>query len=413
MVRMAEKLWFGTGIADHQERINVERLRRERADKARAALKKHGVPAILAAGTEHTRYLTGLWGPEFIPQLWYVLFFAEHDPVVFMHAGYYHDYPDHAPWIKHWRLARNWVLEGCGPEATEEEAKLFADGVYRELAERGLQGEPLAVVGFDDTSAKALTAKGLKLVRGRPVMLEATKIKTVDEINCLKMAFAGTDTAWNYLWENLRPGVNENTVALHALMAARDVGVDAPGWGHIMFSGPTCFPRGVSQTERIVNYGDLSYASFCGLSYLGYQTCYYRTFSVGRPPDQKAQDWNKVLVERVDAVIDAIKPGATTADAARHFPPASKWGYKDEAEVLTVEIGHGIGLLWYGYPIINRQWSLEHPQVFEEGMTIAIEALEGEPGRGGVRLEDAVVVTKDGAELIDHWPRDEILVAPR
>jgi Xaa-Pro aminopeptidase len=125
------------------------------------------------------------------------------------------------------------------------------------------------------------------------------------------------------------------------------------------------------------------------------------------------QDWYRALVERLDRVIDAIRPGNTTADAAREFPPASTWGYTDEAELLTLEIGHGVGLHHYGYPVINRQWSLRHPQVFEAGMTIAIEGREGAPGEGGVRLEDTVVVTGDGAELIDRWPRDEILVAPR
>ena len=411
MVKMAPKLTFGTGIADWQERINVERMRRERQKKARQVMKKHGVAAILAAGAPNTRYLTGLRGAEFLPQLWYVLFFAEHDPVAFLHAGWYHNYPQEAPWIKHWRLARNWVIEGCGPEATEKEAALLADGIYQELAERKLLGEKLAVVGFEATANQALTAKGLKTVKGWPLMLEATKTKTVDEINCLKMAYAITDNAWNKVWEILKPGADEVWVSHQAMLAAYDAGADTVPRGH-MHTGPTNFERGIDHTGRIVQFGDLAYAAFCGVGYNGYNTCYYRTFSVGKEPDRKVKDWYKQIVERLDGVIEAIKPGATTADAAKHFPPASKWGYKDEAEVLTMEIGHGIGMYHYGYPIINRQWSLEHPQVFEAGMTIAVESREGEPGIG-VRLEDAVVVTETGAELIDHWPRDEILVSPR
>ena len=412
MVRMAPKITFGTGIADWQERINVERMRRERQEKAREVMKKHGVAAILAAGAPNTRYLTGLRGEEFLPQLWYVLFFAEHDPVVFLHAGWYHNYPQEAPWIKHWRLARNWVNEGCGPEATEEEAQLFADGIYQELAERKLLGEKLAVVGFDGTATQALAAKGLKIVKGWPLMLEATKTKTVDEINCLKMAYAITDNAWNKVWEILKPGVNEAWVSQQAMLAASEAGADTVPRG-LLRTGPNTFDRGIHLAGRIVQFGDLAYAAFCRVGYMDYYTCYYRTFSVGKEPDRKVKDWYKQLIDRIDAIIDAIKPGATTADAAERFQPASKWCYKDEAEVLTMEIGHGIGMYLYGYPIINRQWSLKHPQVFEAGMTIAIEGREGELGVGGVRIEDAVVVTETGAELIDHWPRDEILVSPR
>jgi Xaa-Pro aminopeptidase len=412
MVKMSDKLTFGTSIADWQERINVERMRKERAEKARQVLKKQGVASILAARPENTRYLTGIRGPEFLPQLWYVLFFAEHDPIVYQHAGWYHNYPREAPWIKHWRLARNWVNEGCGPEATEKEASLFAEGVHRELADRGLQREKLAVVGFDGTATQALTAKGINVVKGWPLMLEATKTKTLDEVNCLKMAFSITDAAWNKAWKLLEPGANEVKVSQQAMLAAYEAGADYVPRGH-MHTGPTSFDRGIDHTGRLLNYGDLVYAAFCGVSYMGYHTCYYRTFSVGKAPDRQVQDWYKALIERIDAVIGAIKPGATTADAARHFPPASKWGYSDEAEVLTMEIGHGIGMHHYGYPIINRQWSLEHPQVFEPGMTIAIEGREGNTSAGGVRIEDAVVVTENGAELIDHWPRDEILVAPR
>jgi hypothetical protein len=70
MVKMASKLTFGTAMSDWQERINVERMRREWADKARQVMKKHGVAAILATGAHNTRYLTGLRGAEFLPQLW-------------------------------------------------------------------------------------------------------------------------------------------------------------------------------------------------------------------------------------------------------------------------------------------------------------------------------------------------------
>src|SRR4030067_755010 len=149
MVKMASKLTFGTAIADWQEGIKVERMRTGRGEKARRGLNKHG------------------------------------------------------------RLARNWVNEGCGPEATEEEAKLFAEGIHRELAERKLTGEKLAVVGFDGTATQALAAKGRNVGKGWPLMLEATKTKTVDEINCLKMAYAISDNAWMQTWELLKPGARE------------------------------------------------------------------------------------------------------------------------------------------------------------------------------------------------------------
>jgi Xaa-Pro dipeptidase len=177
-------------------------------------------------------------------------------------------------------------------------------------------------------------------------------------------------------------------------------------------SGPLCFERGMKDTTRFIRHGELLYGQTCGTSYLGYRTCLYRTFLVGREPTAKEADWYKRLVDRVDAVIDAIRPGGTTADAAKHFAPASTWGYTDEASVLTMEVGHGVGLHQYQMPTINRQWSLDHPQVFEPGMLIAVESREGETGQGGVRLEDLVLVTETGAEILDAFPRDAIIALP-
>jgi Xaa-Pro dipeptidase len=411
MARLTTPLTFGPGTSDWQERINVERMRSHRAERARTVMRERGIPAVLAARPENTRYLTGLRGPEFQPQLWYVLFFAEHEPIVFHHAGWIRSYPEQVPWIREWRLARAW-FGGAGPDAIAEEARLFAAGVHEELRAHGLASEPLALVGFDRPAQEALRALGVQTVDGAGLMLEATKIKSGDEINCLKVAYQAADAAWYRMWELLRPGANVDEVSHRALEAALEAGADDVPHGRIR-SGPLSFDRGYEGTGRRLDHGDLAYAAFCGITYLGYRTCYYRTFSVGRPPSRQALDWYGRLVERIDRVIDAIRPGSTTADAARHFPPASTWGYGDEAELLTLEIGHGVGMQHYGYPIINRQWSLDHPQVFEVGMTIAIEGREGEAGIGGVRLEDTIVVTSEGAELLDRWPRDEILTAPR
>ena len=100
----------------------------------------------------------------------------------------------------------------------------------------------------------------------------------------------------------------------------------------------------------------------------------------------------------------------------KHYPPANTWSYSSEVEIIASEIGHGIGLgtsTGYDIPIVNRLWSFDYPQVFAEGMTPAVECREGEKRAGGARLENMLVVTKNGAEIIDYFPRDEILVAPR
>ncbi|MFQ5878790.1 MAG: M24 family metallopeptidase [Dehalococcoidia bacterium] len=410
MAKMASKLTFGVANADWQERINVVRLREERAERARQIMRRHGIPAILATQNASLRYLTGLRMPPGMSVTSYVLFLVDRDPIVFAFAGYYQQMPDHAPWIKHWRVARSWLWGICGPEAAREEATLLARDVRAELQERGLAGERLAVVGFDELAKEALRGEGLTLVEGWPLMLEMRAIKTGDEINCFKMVASIGGVGYQKIWEALRPGITDIDVSRIAINAVYEAGADHASVG--TRSGPLAAERGIDFTGRKLEHGDLVHVRLCGSQFLGYNACLYRTFIVGRKPTAKERGWCDQVRERLDAIIDAIRPGATTADAAKHFPPASTWGFKEEAEVLTVEVGHGIGLHEiYDMPVINRQWSFNHPQVFEPGMAIAVESLEGEHGVGGVRLEDMVVVTEDGAEIIDHFPGDEILVA--
>jgi len=410
MVSLSSSLSFGTGIADWHERINVARLREERANKLREVMRKHGVAACLLEREDNIRYVTGLPGDPFMPGLRYCLFSVEHEPVIWEHAGRY-ERRDEWPWVKpeNWRIARCWLGGICGSEATEETAKRFASEIVRELQEKGLKSEKLGVTALDGAALRALGQLGIQTFDAQPLLFEARAVKTVDEINCLKMIAAITDRAWYKLYEAIRPGIRDIDLTAMGYQAMMEGGAQIAG-AVPFFSGPNTFERGLSTTDRIIQPGDIVYGDITNFGYMGYRTCLYRSFIVGRKPTEKEKDWYKRLLEKQDSIIEAIKPGATTADAANHFKPASTWGYADEDHVLTIEIGHGIGLYLYEMPVINRLWSLTHPQVFEVGNTMAIESREGESGIG-VRLEDIIVVGQQGAELLSRFPRDEIIVA--
>ncbi len=397
------------------EGINAARMAAERVARARQVMTSHNVPALLVTGASNVRYLTGFTWAEFQPRLSYVLFFAEHDPVIFAHAGSYQQMPEIMSFIKHWRIARAWMEGIAGPEATREEAKEWAQEIRDELAERGLADEPLGVIGYDSQVAQeALKETGLHAVDGVPLLLEASKIKTRDEINCLSLAACFGTVGWQKALDVLRPGITLRELALTINHELHTEGAETAFTGPAF--GPLAFERNVTPINRRIEHGDVGYLAFCGTSFMGYSACLYRSFVVGRKPTDKEKGWYGELRSRIHAVIDEMKPGGLTSDAAKHFPPASKWGYKHEAEVLTVEWGHGIGLtsmlpasVHYNWPIINRQWSLKHPQVFEPGMVMAVESLEGEHRVGGVRLEHMVLITEDGPQILDHFPADEIL----
>ena len=409
------RLWFGAGADDYHEGFNFERMRHERAERAREVMRKHDVASILVTGAENVRYLTGFSWSEFQSQASYALFFADHEPVIFAHAGSYQQMPDQAPWLTNWRIGRSWFSGVAGPAATLEEARLFAGEIVEELTKRSLAGERLGVVGFDHYAKTALDDAGLEWFIADDLLLEASQVKTIDEIHCLKQVAAICNVGFETARREARPGMRQSE--LTKIVRSALTHTEAEAVGAKVLSGPLSFERGLSGGDRTLEAGDIFYLLTCGTSFMGYTACLYRTYSVGFEPKPAYERWYDELLQRMNLMVGAVKPGASTADVAEHFPPASKWGYKDEAEVLSVELGHGIGLVnldsrhvHYNWPVINRQWSLDYPQDLEPGMVLAIESLEGTHRDAGVRLEDMVVVTDTGVALLDLYPRDKILV---
>jgi Xaa-Pro aminopeptidase len=403
------KLAFGTGGTDWQERIDFAKMRRERLAKGQAAMKKQGVAAALLTRPENIRYMLGVRGaPEFAPIMRYALVFADHDPIMFEMGDILEQNRFHCPWIKpeNWRYSSSWLGGCCGQEATADVAKRFAAAIYDDLKAKGLHKEKLGVDAIDEAGRQALVALGVETTGVMPAMREARRTKTREELLCLKMGCAIGDVGYAKVCEVLKPGVRECDVGGTVMDAMLRAGAEHANAG--CRSGTNTFEvYHIGNTDRIIQLGDLVYVNLCSTQYMAYKICYYRTFIAGRRPNSKERDWYRKLHDRLYAVIDEIKPGATTADAAKHFPPASEWGYESEDRLLVSEVGHGIGFT-YDEPVISRIWSFDHPQVFEPGMVIAVEGREGEKGFGGVRFEEMVVVTETGHEIITEWPSEEI-----
>jgi Xaa-Pro aminopeptidase len=175
-------------------------------------------------------------------------------------------------------------------------------------------------------------------------------------------------------------------------------------------SGERCSPHPHVFSDRALRPGDPAYFDILH-SYNGYRTCYYRTFAVGSA-SQAMVDAYKKCREILDAAINVIKPGVTTADVVKLWPKAQEFGFPDEEAAFALQYGHGVGLSIWEKPIFSRLVSLDHPEVIEEGMVFALETFwPASDGWTAARIEEQLVVTRDGCEVITRFPAEELLVA--
>jgi Xaa-Pro aminopeptidase len=254
-----------------------------------------------------------------------------------------------------------------------------------------------------------LQGAGITVVDGQQVFLEARRIKTGDEIKLLTQACSMVDAAYENLYEFLRPGVRENECVGVVAKTLYDLGSEFVE-GVNAISGERCAPHPHVFSDRIVRPGDPAFFDILH-SYNGYRTCYYRTFAVGSASTAQNDAYTRCR-EYMDEAIRLVRPGATTADIVSVWPTAQEFGFPDEEAAFALQYGHGVGLSIWEKPVFSRLVSLEHPEVLEEGMVFALETYwPSSDGWGAARIEEELVVTADGCEVITKFPAEELLVA--
>jgi Xaa-Pro aminopeptidase len=298
--------------------------------------------------------------------------------------------------------------------AFHPEAGIAADvaaKVATELRERGLAGAPLGIDVAEMPVLAALRAEGIDVVDGQQVFLEARRVMTPDEISLLTQACAMVDAAYEELYEFLRPGVRENQCVGLVSKVLYDLGSEYVE-GVNAISGERCSPHPHVYSDRLIRPGDPAFFDILH-SHLGYRTCYYRTFAVGSASRAQRDAYVRCR-EYMDQAIAIVRPGVTTADVVSLWPRAEEFGFPDEMAAFALQYGHGVGLSIWEKPIFSRLVSLEHPETLEEGMVFALETYwPAADGWSAARIEEEVVVTADGCEVITKFPAEDLLVAGR
>ena len=114
----------------------------------------------------------------------------------------------------------------------------------------------------------------------------------------------------------------------------------------------------------------------------------------------------------MDAAIQLVRPGVGTDQIAAVFPKAQEFGFSDEMEAFALQFGHGLGVALHERPIISRLVSFDQPYEIKAGMVFALETYcPATDGRSAARIEEEVVVTDKGCEIITLFPAQELPIA--
>jgi Xaa-Pro aminopeptidase len=264
----------------------------------------------------------------------------------------------------------------------------------------GIEGEHLTVVAGKRLAA--MLPSSFHLREAPPLVEYARMIKEPDEIQRIREAALLGASLFDHALKAIRPGVKETEVAAEMEYAARRAGADQMAFETIIASGQrSALPHGRASTAAIPAQGFV--VCDFGVILAGYCSDMTRTVHVGRVP-AGARRFYKAVREAQEAALQSIRPGASVAEvdgAARKLLQQKGLG-----RYFTHSTGHGVGLEVHEPPRVGAGQT----EILQPGMVITIEPGAYIPGEYGVRIEDMVVVTEGGCEVLTPTTKELIAV---
>jgi Xaa-Pro aminopeptidase len=227
-------------------------------------------------------------------------------------------------------------------------------------------------------------------------------IKNKEEIEKIKTAAKIADSAFTRILDFIRPGVTELEVANELEFYMRKLGATSSAYDIIVASGQrSALPHGVAST-KLIETGDMVTLDF-GAYYQGYRSDMTRTIAVGEPRAELKEIYN-IVFEALSNALAAIKPGITGQEAdafTRDYITEKGYG-----EQYGHGSGHGIGLDIHEEPFMSPKCDI----FLKPGMIVTVEPGIYIPALGGVRIEDDILITEYGNNILTKSPKELIIL---
>lgn len=242
--------------------------------------------------------------------------------------------------------------------------------------------------------------EGIEMVSTGSLLDELRYVKDEDEIACARRAAQISDKAFMQIIDFVKPGMTENEVALQLEYYMRKEGAEGVAFDTILISGAKSSLLHGKPDEKVIEEGDFLLMDY-GALYKGYRSDMTRTIMIGEP-DEKQREIYELVRKAEEEAVKTVKAGVQTNvpdKVAREI--TNKY-----IEYYYPGIGHGVGLELHEEPFI----SINGNRAFEKNCVVTVEPGIYIPGWGGVRVEDTVIVTEDGCEILTHAPKELIII---
>lgn len=306
---------------------------------------------------------------------------------------------------------------------------LFTNNLYREIAEKEAVGWQVIIpeareyaeaiveaakangwkkIGFEASAMTVADFERLFIEAGESVTFQAfeesyvdqlRQVKRDDELALLRRAIAITDQTFAHVCRWLEPGMTEKEVQFEITRYMIELGADGTAFDTIVASGPNGSMPHAHAGQRQIQPGELVTFDM-GARYQGYCADMTRTICLGEPAEKRMSEIHDIVLNAMKTCEAGIKAGMTGREAdalARDVLEAAGLG-----EYYVHGTGHGVGLQIHEGPSLSRHAGED--QVLQAGMVVTIEPGVYIPGLSGARIEDCVLVTEQGCEVLTQSP---------